>query len=426
METYFKDRMPVFGFIDMPKANAVGSNNEPGVNPSFINPDIYQMYKDAGFNVVVPTYQREPHETIDVHREVEICNELGLGYLIRDMDFFCDSKYGKETSKSQSQFKDILQEKWYLSQPCIYGIQTKDEPTMYDFEEMGNFYRALYEFNETKWGFTTIFPSYANATQLGVTDLVQEMSLWDAYKIYAKTFLEKTNASYILYDHYFRSSLTINDTFSLMRSLSFYSNLSMDAQCAFMCAIEAIPSHQADYKTRWTVNMSLAYGCKGLEYYTYWPTIGGTTSMSSWEKPSRGGLVSANGIPHDSYYYVTEINKNVHTVDKYLMDSSFRGIQYFGNQTVYIEESDKLNESDCLMDVTGGDAFVGVFDYNGKHLYYVVNNSFDSGNQPFVAKFRKKCNLHLLNSKCDKTVENSYAAGFTLSGGEAILIEVDY
>ena len=68
---------------------------------------------------------------------------------------------------------------------------------------------------------------------------------------------------------------------------------------------------------------------------------------------------------------------------------------------------------------------MGIFENGGKDLYYIVNNSIDCGLTPFMVSFPKKAKVHMVNSKMDKELDSVYAAGFSLSAGEAILLEVE-
>ncbi len=432
LKTYFKDEMPIFGFISMPRANANGSS----IAPSYINYSNFQMYKDAGFNIVCPLYQREPFETPDIRRELQICNDLDLKYVIRDLDFMCDGGDQEGQYLTFDQYKEMLQDKWYYNEPCVIGIQTADEPNYHSFKGMGNFYRALAEVKQDYWPFTTHVPAYGAPETWGYYDAMVEQGITDnfeGYKMFIRHYADESKTSYLLYDNYYnhvyREEMNPDTTWYLMKSLSFFANEARARDIVFMAAI-ATYRHGSNTvyspkELRWTTNITLAYGAKGLEYYSYWPTTGGDSSYDSWVNPKRGGLVTPTGIPHDTYYTVKEINQNVKLVDEYLMNASFEGIQYYGNcDLIYLEEDDIINTQNDLYYVDGGDAFVGVFTYNNKPMYYIVNNSYDCGIKTFTAKFRNKVNVHSLNLNVDTITRNTYATSFNLAGGDAILLEV--
>ena len=433
LEVQFGNEMPIFGYISMPGANA-SDNGKTGANPSFIHYDAFKMYKDAGFNTVIPLYSTTSLNEISIRKEIEMCNELGLGYVIRDNRFHGDTNRGTTESPSAADYYSRLMNKdsvWYFDEPCVVGIQTKDEPNYYDLKSINNVHLALAEYDDTKWAFTNLYPLYAKDEQLGVENMSGDLTHEEKYHEYIEYFLDNSKSSCVLYDLYFnhvyKYPLSPDRTYNLLSNFSYFSNLARDRDISFMTAVapyrHGTRTDMTFKELRWTVNMSLAYGTKGIEYYTYWPGIGGV-QQDAWEKTSRAGLVTYNGIPHDSYYHAKEINENIKVVDDILMPATFKGFSYFGNETIYLPAIDRIQFPNPLLDITGGDAFVGVFEKDGKQVYYIVNNSIEAGNQTFIAKFNKKLNVHLLNNKCDTNKTNVCAVGFNLSAGEAMLVEV--
>ena len=432
IEAHYKTEMPIFGYISMPCEYA-SDWGLIGENPSYINYSSFKLYKDAGFNAVIPLYSAEAINTVTIRKEIEVCNELDLGYLLKD-NRFLGVRSPEDPIVSEDTYFDMLNDPratWYIDEPCVVGLQTRDEPDYDDLANINNFSKALAEFDDTKWSFTNLFPQYAADYQLGLSDLTGTMSHDEIYHKYVEFYLDNSNSSYVLFDYYlnhvYRYPMSIDSTYGFFSNMSYFANEAHKRNIPFMVAVvpfrHGTNSQMRIQELRWTVNASLAYGAKGLEYYTYWPAIGGI-QQSAWAYPYRSGLVSANGIPHDSYYHAKEVNENVQVVDEVLMASNFLGISLFGNVKTYIDKKDIIEYPDPLCDITGGDSLVGVFDHNGKTVYYVVNNNYDDGSNTFVAKFNKKSKVHLLSSKYDDMKEDRYAVGFTLEAGEAVLIEV--
>jgi hypothetical protein len=187
-------------------------------------------------------------------------------------------------------------------------------------------------------------------------------------------------------------------------------------------------------RTSWVVNTSLAYGAKGLQYYTYWNDGAGSSNKDSWadqgEERSQG-LVTINGALTDNYYRIQKINNNVKLIDEILLNAEHKGIMQFGAQYVELIAEDILYSFGALRKVSG-DAFVGCFTHNGNDVYYVVNNSVSSGIKTFKADFTSNVNVRLtgLNYVTDEnpsgtvSITDVNTVGFNLAGGEAVLIEV--
>ena len=214
---------------------------------------------------------------------------------------------------------------------------------------------------------------------------------------------------------------------SYIRTLSLYRQISLEYNIPFWVSVTSFnhryQTQLTEKQIAWLVNSSLAYGAKGIQYYTYWPTIDGSTT-DSWATPSKAGLVTTNGTPHDTYYQIQNINKNIKAVDDVLMNCTSKGVIQYGKQLLPLSTDDVLYGYGLLGDIEGGDIFVGCFDHNGNDVYYIVNNSFNAGRTTFKANFLDKVDVTLTNSEGKTDVNDTLSVGFNLSGGQAILLEV--
>lgn len=60
-----------------------------------------------------------------------------------------------------------------------------------------------------------------------------------------------------------------------------------------------------------------------------------------------------------------------------------------------------------------------------KDVYYIMHDSITEGIKTFTISFRKKCDVRIVNADTDTVVRDAYSVGVNLSGGEAVLIEVE-
>ena len=86
-----KDEMPILGYVGLPSENVM--DGVASENPSFITRSNMVRYKEAGFNILSGLYEREPSNTNEVLRALELCNELNLAYFVNDTTFRCET-YG--------------------------------------------------------------------------------------------------------------------------------------------------------------------------------------------------------------------------------------------------------------------------------------------------------------------------------------------
>ncbi len=444
-----QDEMPILGYVGVLGANT-GSAGVNAQNPSFLTKANMQRYKDAGFNILSGLYEKEPFHTPEIRKAMELCDELGLAYFICDNAFRCDSDYGAAAVMTPDYALDVMKDKWYLNEPSFGGIAVKDEPQYQDFDSMASVSKALKELTDGKVVYTNLFPQYASSTQIGFSGATS--STWEQYEQYARWYIEKVQPDIMAFDYYvfMSKNATLNNTSGsgniidqakhevnvdgYLKSLSLFRNLSLENNIPYWVTVASYNhrdnNHFTQKQTEWTVNTSLAYGAKGIQYYTYWDsTIVGTT-MDDWDsKQPERGLVTLNGTAHDAYYRIQKVNQNIKTVDDVLMKCTHKGVIQYGTQALTMVPEDTLYSFGLLNNITGGDAFVGCFEYidalgQVKQVYYIVNNSINAGVQTLKADFVDNVNIRLTNLNGSVEYNNVYSAGFNLSGGEAILLEV--
>lgn len=425
-----RDVMPILGFVAMPNENGYTANGY--TNPSFITRTHFQTYKDAGFNIISGLYEREPFNTYEIRKAVDLCEELGLVYFVQDLDVRGDM--------SQEAMTELIGSKWYLTKKAFGGISLKDEPSVKEFSSMSKATQALKELMPNKVTHATLFPWGASEAQLGIYDMpgTSNEAIWARYEKYVREYQAEVNPRLLAYDCYLfflenESLLGMSNSRKhllefFVRSLSLYRELAIENDIPFWVTI-APYNHNSKIqvpkkRTEWSVNVSLAYGAKGIQYYTYW-TLLEQGSQAALENHQYAGLVTLGGTPHNTYYSVQDINRNIQAVDGILMTSESKGIMQFGNQVLPVPEEDVLSSYGNLKSITGGDALVGCFDHNGKTVYYIMHDSITEGIKTFNISFDKKCNVHLLNGDIDDSVNGVYSVGVNLSGGEAVLIEVE-
>ena len=434
-----KEEMPILGYMAMPPANATDGDSE-GRNPSFITKSNFQTYKDAGFNILSGLHEREPFSPAEVRKALQLCQDLDLAYFLNDVSYRCDSNAGTVQAGSYEYFKEMMQDEWYLYEDNFAGITVKDEPAAADFDGMANVNKALNELTDGKSIYSTLFPSYVATYRLYLENAPTDK--WEAYRRYVTEYIEKLQPSMIPYNCYafMRPGATLENTYAsasqkaaaranlvdYFTSLSLFREMSQKYDLPFWVTVTSY-NHRNNQQMpekgiTWTVNTSLAYGAKGLQYYTYWSHLEG--NPEKWATHAKRGLVTANGTPHDTYYQIKAINENVKIVDEVLMASTNKGVIQFGKNVVPLVQKDVLYSYELLNNISGGDTFVGCFDHNGKAVYYIVNNSINAGRQTFKAEFLDKVNVRLTNSEGTTTLMDTYSAGFNLSGGQAILLEV--
>lgn len=435
--------MPILGYMGVP-GSPIGT-----ITPSYLTRANIKAYMDCGFNILSGLYEKVPLHNAEVHKALELCEELELCY------FVCDNKYRSSFDEPQQVVPDkdffinMMQNDFYMDSPAFGGVAVRDEPNIHCFDQMGSVTEALNELtNGKKLVYTNLYPKGANQSQLGYSSQNTE-STWEQYEDYVKKYLEKVNPSVLSYDCYTITApnSTVQSANGLKGTVGYYAkSLSMMRKYANEYNIPfwvTVASHdhvtnKGDSipikRTSWVVNSSLAYGAKGIQYYTYWNDGASNTDINTWSDQGDDrsqGLVTINGALTDNYYRIQKINNHIKLVDQVLINAEHKGIMQFGVKYLEVMPEDILYSFGALRNIKG-DAFVGCFTHNGNDVYYVVNNSVTTGVKTFKADFSENVNLRLtgLNYVTDKNpngrVEYSdlNTIGFNLAGGEAVLIEV--
>lgn len=209
----------------------------------------------------------------------------------------------------------------------------------------------------------------------------------------------------------------------------------------------------------WSVNTSLAFGAKGIQYFTVSePDVYASDDLTM-------GLYDNSGNKTVWYDYVTHMNQLIAAVDDVLMKSENEGIIATGGNaqtnassvtysdgtlsstTREIKASSAYRNSDntpnyaaiksadgvsrvsgiTTTNTTEG-AFAGVFTYQGKAALYVVNND-TSAAQDITVNFTSSSNYRVIGFDASGDVEDVTALGKsctrTVGAGEAFLLVID-
>lgn len=416
------DVMPVMGYVAMPCENAVSGL----VNPTYFTKTHFENYKNAGFNVLTGLYERIPFNTPEVMRAIDMAEETGLVYFVSDTAYLSGEA-------SIEEYAEFMRSCSYINSSAFGGLVLDDEPPATAYEGMYKVNRALESVAPGKISHVTLYPYGAPDDWLGVDDV--DGDSWTKYTAYATRYVEIARPFMLSYDYYnfftpdeTLESIGMSDkVVNLIRSMSLYRSLAQQHNIPLWLCINTYNHASGTQMTQkmidWSVNMSLAYGAKGIQYYTYWAGVEGYEDQL--ENPNYSGMVTIGGNPHNTYYKVQKANRQIAAVDELLMKCRSKGIIQFGQQLLSIPNSDKLYGFKELRLVSGGNSIVGCFEKdNGNSVFYILNNSINAGEQTFNISLNKIADIRMVNRDMDISLEGVSSVGVNLAGGEAVAIEV--
>lgn len=191
------------------------------------------------------------------------------------------------------------------------------------------------------------------------------------------------------------------------------------------------PNGEAEYPTEaetlWNINMGLAYGVKGVQYYTFCQVYDSGFAADDGYNTQLNGLIGAAGNKNQWYYYVQKANRQIAAVDHVLMNASNQGVIAVGrNANANILGDEKLT-GQTWRELTGveaeTDAVVGCFDYRGKTALYVVNHSAEA-KQKITLNFDAAYGFEVIQrAKSVKTGGDSLT--LTVEAGEGVLVVLE-
>ena len=264
--------------------------------------------------------------------------------------------------------------------PAMEAYVIADEPGSGAFPGLGKLVAYLRERDPAHLAYINLFPTYANEAQLGVSADVAERTKvgypqnFDglgtnnktvmAYREYLKKFIEIVKPDLISYDHY--HFLKHSDGKQYFLNLALIRDAAKEAGKPFLNIIQAntiekswrLPNAQ---ETRFLVFTTMAYGGRGISYFTYWG-------------PSAHGGLYRDGKTTPMVKEVAVINAEIGRLGPALMELDSIAVYHtsplpYGTRAVPADAP--------LQFINGGEFVLGLFGKNGKTTaFMVVNRSY--------------------------------------------------
>jgi hypothetical protein len=255
----------------------------------------------------------------------------------------------------------------YQQYPAFAGFNIRDEPNASLFSQIGTVNDLLRRFDPKKLGYVNLFPTYANSDQLGTP----------TYQDYLDRYVAESDPGFVSFDHYGLVGPSPG-----LRPDYFYNwvlvrNKALQADLPFWGFILACAHFNYRLPTEaellWQINVGLAYGCKGIQYFTYWTP----------EPPEifREALVSRDGELLPLYYAAQRVNNDhLRPMGKQLLHLTSESVTHFGEAEPPMGV-EIFTGDDWVTSAEGSAAILSRFgDEQGsdKRWLLVTNRSFDS------------------------------------------------
>lgn len=406
--------MPIGAWSDPPPANFAGIYN----NPDLITDEQYKLIKASGINAIYGLYNNVNLNLEGVLRSLDHAYNNDIVYLVRDSQV--TGSYDDEDFDRLVKTLDL-----YKNKPAFGGVMVIDEPGVVSFNNLGNLHKNFQHILPDKAFYINMLPNYASRKQLinGATSgNLDDASM--TYERYMREYIEIVKPKFYSFDFY----PFVGMNYGQMRKgyfdqLSQVREICNEAKIPYWVFIQAsswapnslrVPNQVEVY---WQVSTALAYGAKGIQYFMYY------TSMEEGVESFAGGMVDKYGNKNPMYDYVKNANQHLLSIDHILMDSVHKGVMVNGKTPDEIPVKDILSSFSVLQSISGDDALVGCFNYRGKPVYYVVNNSLtkDIANINLELSQEVEYNLY---QKTNQSSNKSQKINLQIPAGEGVLIEI--
>jgi hypothetical protein len=275
----------------------------------FKDPNQFEIMKDCGFNVagmLTPSllYSAE---------------QAGMkGWLMYpELHSALDRLHFEKVPLTDQMIEEIVGKmvKEYDNNPAVYGYYVKDEPGAPLFPLIAKIGAEIEKRSKKPW-YVNLLPTYASAvSQLGA----------ESYDAYVRDFIKICKPRYLAYDHYALlegGKMRAGYWENMNRFYSIAKEHNLPVIPVIQSVASAIYRDPTEADLMFQVFSHLAYGAKGIQYFTYFsPRLGNY----------RNAPIDQFGTKTPAWYDVQRINRRLQILAPKLLDLKWVRSYHFGN-----------------------------------------------------------------------------------------------
>ena len=307
--------------------------------------------------------------------------------------------------------------------PALAGLNLYDEPSSTLFGILALARQALKRRAPRELPYINVWPSYASSSALGTT----------TYEGYLERYMSRVRPPILCFDHYplLSGGGITADYFYNWATIRKFSLKYGVPSWVFIQSVGFDPSYSGfqdrrrpnEAEIRWQVNVSLAYGAKGIQYFTYWtPDVPRDAPIQFGE-----ALVSLNGRRTALYDYAKRV------VGKVLLPFVSESVVHTREERLP-RGADPFKADGYVSSVSGSPLILGRFRKPGApdvRYLLVVNRSFANAAKSQLTLSRSVRGVFKLDTSRDRFTKVTLQAthgnrylGLRLSPGGAQLYQL--
>jgi hypothetical protein len=328
-----------------------------GPPEKFTTEEQYLKIKEAGFSIVLPPC--EGRMGLDLNRKIlSLCQKVGLKAILADPRMPLSVKDKPEALKG---LQGVVAD--YRKHPALMGYFVTDEPGAKQFEGLASVVSALKQLDPAHSALINLFPNYASNDRVTTPSQLNT----NTYEDYLEQYLNTVRPDVLSYDHY--HFLKDADRSGFLSNLASAQKAAAGAGVPFWNIILSVAHgpYRAlnENELRFEAMQSLAYGVKGLIYFTYWlPNDDATWQWSH-------AIMARDGKEGPLYQPVKRVNEEIRQFSNYLYGAQC--IDTFQTGSIPADGS-KVTQTNLVRATGVGDLTVGIFRDGKGYLYVFVTN----------------------------------------------------
>jgi hypothetical protein len=240
----------------------------------------------------------------------------------------------------------------YSNHPALAGYFIGDEPGAGAFPALAQTFAYLAEKDPAHPAYANLYPNYCPPHGLGTK----------TYDEYVRRWISEVKPAIVSYDHYhfhskydrpgFFSNLEVVRRESLAAGLPFWQIVLLTNHFDYRLPTEA--------EKRFEVMQTLAFGGKGVMYFTYWKPF------KDWGT----AIIDADGKRTHQYEEVKRINHDVQAIGRYLLKAKSTGVFEYG------QPGDLTNTGKDVVTFEGPHVTVGLFEAGESRYAMFANRDY--------------------------------------------------
>ncbi|NLN75055.1 MAG: N-acetylmuramoyl-L-alanine amidase [Armatimonadetes bacterium] len=281
-------------------------------------------------------------------KALDLCAANGIKAMI------CDPRTGPgPTRDTPTESLDAAIED-YAKHPALWGYHTLDEPHSRMFTRLGGVNQYLLEKDPAHTPLGNLFPSYANSKTLGNS----------TYEQHVDEYCKVVKPKMLSYDHYalMADGSIRGDYFT---NLDIVRRQSIKHKIPFVYTLLSVPHgpykdiNEADL--RWQVFTALAYGARGLTYFTY------NTPTAEYGD----AIIGADGKRTAKYEITKKVNGEIKKLGPTLLKLNTKAVYHTGTLPATCKP---LPKDGLIKSAQGGEFVIGQFTSDDGFRYAIIVN----------------------------------------------------